>query len=142
MMFLPLSLATLGPLPKADIPAGSGFYNLTRQLGGSIGIALLSTILDQRQAFHRDVLAENISLYNAATQERLNSLTGAMQGQGVDPTTAHQQALTLLDQTLSLQATILAFEDIFWVVGAIFIASLPLLLLLSKGRGSSAPAAH
>jgi DHA2 family multidrug resistance protein len=46
LMFLPLSLATLGSLPKQDVSAGSGFYNLTRQLGGSVGIAILTTLLD------------------------------------------------------------------------------------------------
>lgn len=74
MMFLPLSLATLGALPKEDIAAGSGFYNLTRQLGGSIGIALLSTVLDRRHAFHRAILAEDLSPYNPQTQARINTL--------------------------------------------------------------------
>ena len=46
LMFLPLSMATLGPIPKKDISAATGFYNLTRQLGGSIGVALLTTLLD------------------------------------------------------------------------------------------------
>ena len=64
LMFLPLTLATISPLPRRDIPAGTGFYNLTRQLGGSIGIAALSTILDRRETFHRAILSDGISLYN------------------------------------------------------------------------------
>jgi DHA2 family multidrug resistance protein len=135
MMFLPLSLATLGPLPKEDIPAGSGFYNLTRQLGGSIGIALLATVLDRRHAFHRAVLAEHVTPYDPQTQERINTLMGAMQHRGgVDAATAHQQALALLERTLDGQAMLLAFEDLFWVVGIIFVVTIPLLLLLGKGN--------
>ncbi|MBD0337467.1 MAG: DHA2 family efflux MFS transporter permease subunit [Cyanobacteria bacterium Co-bin13] len=142
MMFLPLSLATLGSLPKADIPAGSGFYNLTRQLGGSIGIALLATVLDRRHTFHRAVLSEHITIYDPQTQERLNALTGAMQSQGFDAATAHQQALSLLSQTLDGQAMMLAFEDLFWVVGLIFLVTLPLVLLLGKGSKGAAVGVH
>ena len=143
MMFLPLSLATLGSLPKKDIAAGSGFYNLTRQLGGSIGIAILTTLLAQREAFHRAILAENISQYNPLTIQRLDFLLGAFQSRGMDAATAQNQALKVLEQTVNLQAAILSFEDIFWVVGIAFIASLPLLLFLGKGpKGSKAPAAH
>ncbi|WP_040697960.1 DHA2 family efflux MFS transporter permease subunit [Nodosilinea nodulosa] len=143
MMFLPLSLATLGPLPKGDIAAGSGFYNLTRQLGGSIGIGVLATILDRRQTFHRAVLSEHITAYDPQTQERLNTLMGAMQNRGgVDATTAHQQALALLSQTLDTQAMLLAFEDLFWVVGIVFLVTIPLLLLLGKGNRKVPTAGH
>ncbi len=134
LMFLPLSLATIGSLPKSDIPAGSGFYNLTRQLGGSIGIAILTTLLARREAFHRDILSNNVSLYNLATNQRLDALTGAFQGRGMDADTAHQQALAVISQTLDLQSSILSFEDIFKIVGIVFICTLPLLLLLGKGN--------
>src|SRR5258708_4251189 len=60
MMFLPLSIATLGSIPKRDVPAASGFYNLTRQLGGSLGIAILTTMLSRREAVHRAALVEHI----------------------------------------------------------------------------------
>jgi DHA2 family multidrug resistance protein len=133
LMFLPLSLATLGSLPQQDISAGSGFYNLTRQLGGSIGIAILTTLLTQREAFHKATLTENLSVYNPETVQRLNALSGALQGRGSDPATAAQQALTSLDQLVSLQAAILSYADIFRFVGVAFLCSLPLLLLLGKG---------
>ncbi|BAY40584.1 EmrB/QacA family drug resistance transporter [Nostoc sp. NIES-2111] len=143
LMFLPLSLATLGPLPKQDISAGSGFYNLTRQLGGSIGIALLTTILDKREAFHQAILSANLSPYNPQTNERFNMLQGALQAQGIDAATAGQQALALLQQTVNTQAAVLSFADIFRVVGVAFLCSLPLLLFLGKGgAGAKAPVGH
>lgn len=142
LMFLPLTLATLSPLPKADIPAGTGFYNLTRQLGGSIGIAVLSTILDRRQTFHRAILAEKVSLYNEQTRARLQALQGTMQSHGADPTTAHQQALGLLDQTVTLQATLLAYEDLFRIVGWVFICAVPLVFLLGKGMSKPISDGH
>jgi DHA2 family multidrug resistance protein len=143
LMFLPLSLATLGSLPKEAVSAGSGFYNLTRQLGGSIGIALLTTLLQQREAFHRAMLVTNVSVYNWQTNQRLDALTGAFQSRGSDAATAHQQALASINQLVNTQAAILSYADVFRFVGVIFLCSLPLLLFLGKGKsGGNVPAAH
>jgi len=142
MMFLPLSLAALGPLPKSEVSAGSGFYNLTRQLGGSIGIAALTTLLARREAFHRSVLVDHISRYNPLTRERLEQLGAAFTSRGMAPATAEKQALAAIDQTVNTQAAILSFEDIFWIVGMTFICSLPLLLFLGKGSKNKFPSAH
>ncbi|MDF5713396.1 MAG: DHA2 family efflux MFS transporter permease subunit [Rhizonema sp. NSF051] len=143
LMFLPLSLASLAPLPKKDISAGSGFYNLTRQLGGSVGIAILTTLLERREAFHRAILTSHVTPYDPQTNQRLDSLTGALQNRGMDAATAHQQALTVISLTIDQQSAVLSFADIFRFVGIVFLCSLPLLLFLGKGgSGAKAPAAH
>ncbi|HLO87845.1 MAG TPA: DHA2 family efflux MFS transporter permease subunit [Nostocaceae cyanobacterium] len=143
LMFLPLSLATLGSLPKHEISAGSGFYNLTRQLGGSIGIAILTTILVQREAYHQAVLLAKLTPDNPQTQARLAMLNSLFQNQGADAITANQQALAVLMRSVNIQAAVLSYADIFRVVGVLFLCSLPLLLLLSKGRGGAkAPVGH
>lgn len=143
LMFLPLSLATLGSIPKQDVSAGSGFYNLTRQLGGSIGIAILTTLLAQREAFHRAILLAKLTPYNPETSQRLNALTGLFQSRGFDAATAQQQAIASLSQLVNTQAAILSYADIFRFVGIVFLCSLPLLLFLGKGgAGAKAPAAH
>lgn len=143
LMFLPLSLATLGSIPKEDIAAGSGFYNLTRQLGGSIGIAILTTLLDQREAFHRAVLLSNLSPYSPETNQRLSALTAAFQSRGSDAATAQQQAIATLSQLVNTQAAVLSYADVFRFVGIVFLCSLPLLLFLGKGgAGAKVPAAH
>ena len=143
LMFLPLSLATLGSIPKEDVSAGSGFYNLTRQLGGSVGIAILTSLLAQREAFHRAILLEKLTPYAPETTERLNALTGFFQSRGSDAATAQQQALAALSQLVNTQAAVLSYADIFRFVGIVFLCSLPLLLFLGKGgAGAKAPAAH
>lgn len=143
LMFLPLSLATLGSLPKQDIAAGSGFYNLTRQLGGSIGIAVLTTLLAQREAFHKANLLTKLTPYDLATSQRLDALTGVFQNGGTDAATAHQQALMSLEQLVNTQAAILSYADCFRFVGVVFLCSLPLLLFLGKGgAGAKAPIGH
>ncbi|MGB7891909.1 MAG: DHA2 family efflux MFS transporter permease subunit [Microcoleus sp.] len=143
LMFLPLSLATLGSIPKEDVSAGSGFYNLTRQLGGSIGIAILTSLLAQREAFHRAILLAKLTPYDPETTERLSALTGLFQSRGSDAATAQQQALAALSQLVNTQAAVLSYADIFRFVGIVFLCSLPLLLFLGKGGpGAKAPAAH
>lgn len=143
LMFLPLSLATLGGLPKEDISAGSGFYNLTRQLGGSIGIAILTTVLARREVFHRAILSADITPYSPQAAQRLNSLTGFFQSQGADPATAHQQALASLNRLVNTQAAVLSYGDVFRLVAVLFLCSLPLLFFLGKGgAGAKAPVGH
>ncbi|MBW4474272.1 MAG: DHA2 family efflux MFS transporter permease subunit [Stenomitos rutilans HA7619-LM2] len=136
-MYLPLNLAALSSLPKPEIAAGSGFFNLTRQLGGSIAIAALTTLLDDREAFHRALLLADLTPYNIETTQRLNTLASAVQSRGTDAVTAKQQALAILSQTVDLQASVLAYADLFRVVGVVFLCSLPLLLLLDKGDPSA-----
>ncbi|QYM79478.1 DHA2 family efflux MFS transporter permease subunit [Horticoccus luteus] len=141
MMFLPLSLATLGSLPQRDIAAGSGFYNLTRQMGSSIGIALITTVLAHREAVHRSVLVEHITTANPATAQRMNMLAGAFAQHSADPVATHQQAWSAIDHLVSGQALLLSFADVFLYVAIAFIATLPLLFLLGKGGNKAAAAA-
>jgi DHA2 family multidrug resistance protein len=138
-MFLPLSLATIGPLPKHAVAAGSGFYNLTRQMGSSIGIALITTALAHRNGIHRAVLAEKITLFSPETLSRIQIYTAAFTQQSGDPATAQQQALKVIDQTMNAQSLLLSFADVFHYVAIAFLVSLPLLLLLGKGKNKSAP---
>ncbi len=144
LMFMPLTLATLGPLPKADIAAASGFFNLTRQIGGSVGIALLTTLLAQRENFHRTILSEHISLYDAATRSRFEGMVQYLHQQGSSMAQAQHQAYALLDGMLNQQAAILSFGDIFWFMGVVFLVSMWLIFFLGKPSSSadSSLAAH
>ncbi|HVU16636.1 MAG TPA: DHA2 family efflux MFS transporter permease subunit [Candidatus Didemnitutus sp.] len=141
MMFLPLSLATLGPLPKADVAAGSGFYNLTRQMGSSIGIAAITTILAHREALHRAALVEHFSVGRSQVADRLFLFQSAFAPRTSDAGHAHLQALTAMDQIVNGQALLLSFADVFFYVAIAFVVTLPLLLLLGRGGNREAAAA-
>src|SRR5580698_9504597 len=82
MIFMPLSIAALGPLPKKDIAAGAGIYSLTRQLGSSIGIALITTMLERREALHRAILVEKVTDFSQPTIQRLGMLGGSLGAHG------------------------------------------------------------
>jgi DHA2 family multidrug resistance protein len=139
-MFVPLSVATLGSLPKKDIPAAAGFFNLTRTIGGSVGVALMATVLSQRQAFHFDRLIENVSIYNPATQQFLNQVQAGMVAKGLDTNAAQQAAIVMLNRNLHAQASILSFEDIYKIVAWMFFLCLPLVFFLGKGNpGKKSP---
>ena len=140
LMFLPLSLATLMPLPPQDVPYATGLFNLMRQLGGSAGIAALATYLTHQQDVHRAMLNEHLSMYNPATVERMNMLTQGFIAKGSNAVLAKQQAMTALGGLLTREAAILAFEDCFWLIGIVFIFAIPLLLLFKKVGKNSGPA--
>lgn len=142
LMFLPLSMATLGPLPREEISAATGFYSLTRQLGGSIGVALLTTLLADRQGFHRAVLVEKMTASDPQVLERIAAYTSAFVSKGFDAANAHAKALALLDGAVSLQAAVLSFNDTFRVTTVALLATLPLVLLLGRGRGGPVSAGH
>jgi DHA2 family multidrug resistance protein len=135
LMFLPLNLATLGAIPKKDVSAAAGFFNLTRQLGGSIGVALLTTVLAQRQAFHRNVIVEKLAYADPKTLERVATYTSAFVAKGYDQVTANLKALRLLDGGVDVQAVVMSFGDTFWLTAAMFLVTLPLVFLLGKGGG-------
>lgn len=142
-MFLPLQLAALGPVPKEDVAAASGFFNLTRQLGGSVGVALLTTMVDKREAFHHAVVAEKLAAGDPHTMERVQVLTQAMLSKGAALADAQARALALLDGVARQQAAVMAFGDTFWAVTVLVLAALPLVLLLGKAqKGASAMPAH
>ena len=143
LMFMPLQLAALGSIPKQAISAASGFFNLTRQLGGSIGVALLTTLLDTREAFHRAVLAEKLAPSDPHTLDRLAAYTQAMLARGFPLELAKQKALALLDGVLGVQAAVLSFGDTFFATAVLLLVSLPLVFLLRKpAKGASAMPAH
>jgi DHA2 family multidrug resistance protein len=132
LMFFPLSLATLGPIPKNDIASASGFFSLTRQLGGSIGIAGITTLVDKQQFVHRSQLIYSISDLNPAYQPRLDANTSYLNTVSSDPSAIQSQALTMIDHAVNLQASLLSYRDVFYFVALIFVVTLPLVLLLGK----------
>jgi len=139
VMFLPLSIATLGSLPKKDMASGSGFFSLTRQLGGSIGIAVITTLVAKQQFVHRSQLIYDISDLNPAYRERLSAATAQFQTVSGDPIAVNNLALTMIDRAVNLQATLLSYRDVFYFVGCVFLLVLPLILLLGKGVKPPSP---
>jgi DHA2 family multidrug resistance protein len=143
LIFVPLTNLALADLPMALIPAGTGLFNLFRQLGGSLGIAASATLLDRFQAMNRTMLAENVTRYNEVAREHLATLTAAMVARGAAPGVAESQALAILQREVQGQALMLSFERLFLLFGWGFALALPLLFFMRKGKGfTGGGAAH
>jgi DHA2 family multidrug resistance protein len=142
MLFMPLILSTLGPIPKKDVASATGFFNLTRQLGGSIGVALLSTMLEARIAFHRAVLVEKLAVADTRVQDRLSAITHGLMSQNYAFDDAHNKATAMLDGMVMQQASVLSFGDTFRATLLLVVLSLPLVLLLGRANPGAKVEAH
>ncbi|MDD5248953.1 MAG: DHA2 family efflux MFS transporter permease subunit [Rhodocyclaceae bacterium] len=134
MVFIPLNNLALGNLPPQQMSNGSGLYNLTRQLGGSVGIASSATLYVQFQQANRGELIRHVNQFSAATTERLRELKALVIAHGTPALVAPAKALRLLDGMVTQQAAMLAFERLFLLFGVALLAALPLLLLMSRGH--------
>jgi len=132
-MFVPLSTATLRTLPASEVQKGAGLYNLFRQLGGSFGIAILSTMIDQRGAVHRAAIGEHVTALSVATRMRLGALQSHFIDRGFDAATAYQAAVRTLSDIVHQQAAALAFEDAYAFIFAASLLALPLAFLIRGG---------
>jgi DHA2 family multidrug resistance protein len=135
LIFVPLTNLALADLPMNRIPNGTGLFNLMRQLGGSVGIALSATLVQRFTAIHRADLITNVTPYSEATRERVTAITHGLIASGTPPALAQTKALAVLDGLVTRQALMLSFDQLFLLFGATFVLSLPLLLLMHKSKG-------
>ncbi len=134
LIFVPLTAATVSGLPVHKIGQGTGMFNLLRQLGGSLGIAIMATMLSRLTKVEKAVLTEHAGAYDPLTVERLGMLTRGLIARGTDAVTAKQQALMMLDRQIAAQASVLAFSRLYLLSGILLVCALPLLLIWRSGR--------
>ncbi len=135
LIFVPLTNLALADLPMSKIPNGTGLFNLLRQLGGSVGIAISATLIQRFQAIHRADLIANITQYSVATRMRLAGIMARLASEGTPAALLQPKALRILDGLVNAQALMLSFDQLFMLFGASFVLSLPLLLFMKRGRG-------
>ena len=128
-------------IPREDIPYATSLYSVMRNIGSSMGISFVTTWVARRSQFHQTRLSGDVSLYNLQTQQMLNQSRATFMQHGSDWATATQQALATLYGSVQQQAALLSFIDVFYLMGWMFLLSIPLVLLMRKpkpnGRGSS-----
>lgn len=131
---VPLTTLAVSALEPKDIPQGAALNNMMRQLGGSSGIAIVNTYIANRNAVHRTDIVTHLTPDNPLTTQRLAAYAGKFMSTGSDYGRAHNQALELLNNIVNKQTSLLSFTDAYLLVGVIFIAALPLLLLARRRR--------
>lgn len=139
--FVPLSAVALSSVPAERIGSASGLYNLMRNTGASVGIAVAGTFIVRRSQLHQAILGMHVNPTNPLAQFAFQGATGLALGHGAPPVAAEQQAVGLIYALVQRQAAVLAFSDVFMIITAVSLAMVPLLLLLGRTRGGPA-AAH
>jgi DHA2 family multidrug resistance protein len=127
----------MGLLRKQEIGNASGIYNLIRNIGGSIGIACITTMLVRNSQTHQNYLGANLTAGSPAAMGTLAGLQARFTTAGADGYTAHQEALGALYRSVQQQAAVLAYADIFRLLGYLSLLCIPLVLLLHRLRHNS-----
>jgi MFS transporter, DHA2 family, multidrug resistance protein len=141
-LFVPINTAAYAFLPRDKNNAASGLMNLARNMGGSVGISVVTTMLDRRTQVHLTNLSANLSAGNPALQSMLQGASRAMQAHGASPAHAMQQAYGLLQAMVQQQATMLAYVDDFWLLGVAILAMIPIVFLMKKSSPGGGIAVH
>jgi DHA2 family multidrug resistance protein len=138
-MFIPLSAAAMSHVPRERMGNATSIFNLMRNIGGSVGIAVMTTLLARRQQFHQNRLIEHILPGRPRTYELLHQFTGFFILKGSDPATASRQALGALYGMVRQQAAMLSFVEAFKVMGLVFLVMIPMVILLKDPKKNHAP---
>jgi MFS transporter, DHA2 family, multidrug resistance protein len=141
-LFVPLTAVAFAGLRPEQIGQATGLFNLLRNEGGSVGIAISATVLARHTQLHHTHLAENFTPGNPVMQERAMAMArGLAAANGADPTTAQQLAFRALDGQVQAQARVLAYDDVFWMLTLAFVCFLPFILFLG-GKARRGPVGH
>ena len=130
LLFLPVTTASYDGLPPDKTNQASALINVARNLGGSIGVALVQTILAQRQQFHQSRLVEHIVPSDIGYQQTIDAMTRYFQAQGSNASDATSQAIAWVGQTLRQQVNLLAYIDVFWSLAMIGAIMIPVALII------------
>ena len=135
-LFVPISATAFALIPKERTSYATGLFNLARNIGGSSGIATVTTMLARRAQFHQSVLVAHLTPYDWKYREALAGTAATLRSAGSSMADAGLQAQGMIYGTLVRQSNMLAFADAFWVMGALFLLVIPLMFFVKKVRPS------
>jgi MFS transporter, DHA2 family, multidrug resistance protein len=143
MVMTPLSAIAVAGIQREHAGSAAALFNMVRNLGGAIGIALLQTFLTKREQFHSNVLTEQISLLGGATRTRLDQLTSRFMARGVsDSAYARHEAVVAIGRVIRRQASMLAYSDTIILQSALLGLALLAVFLLKRATVGSSGEAH
>ncbi len=141
-MFLPLSIAAIGGVPKQEMGKATAFYNLTRQLGGSMGVAFLTTYLSGRIVVNKAAISAHLLATDPRVHERLARTTGALMSRGIEEGHAHEMAIRSLAGTVAREGMIRSFNDAFYATAILIVVTLPVVFFLRRPKTAVVVDAH
>ena len=133
LLFIPITALSLGTLKGREIGDGAAFTGMMRQLGGSFGVAVIITYMSRKNMVHRNDLVSKLDINSPAVQAKLAATQNGLIAKGHDIVTAKQQALAFMDLSITKQAAVLSYMDVFMFVGVLFLVCIPF-ILMAKGK--------
>ncbi len=134
LLFVPINNVAYASLEPSEAQQAAGLISLARQLGGSFGIALLANYVSKHTQYHRADLVSDLAVGNLGVTARLDMLTKGMVARGMDPFTAHNAALKILNGQVDMQSSMLSFNDSWIFVLIVFVCVSPAILVLRRPK--------
>lgn len=134
LIFIPLTTISLANLEGKEIPQVTALSNMVRQLGGSIGIALITTFISRQSFAHYSYLSEHLTATDPIVQQRLSMLTNGFVSKGMDNGSALKAAESVIAREAGGQASFLTYKDLFIYLGYFFLLLIPFLVLFKNKK--------
>jgi len=133
-LFIPLMALAMARIQREKMGNATSIFNLMRNIGGSIGIAIMNTFLARRTQLHQNHLVANVTAGNTKTLMLLRGMEANFYAHGADAVTASRKSLAALYGLVQEHASMLAFVEAFWLMGVVFLLMIPFLPLLQYTR--------
>ena len=140
LLFVPITTLSLSTLQGKNIGEGAAFTGMMRQLGGSFGIALITTFITRFTQKHRVDLIAHLDGSKFEVQQRVHQLQQSFMSKGFSANEALGKAYEILDHSVMKQSTVLSYMDIFLYLGIMFLCCIPIIFLIKKGKNKINPA--
>ncbi|MGZ4818205.1 MAG: DHA2 family efflux MFS transporter permease subunit [Terriglobales bacterium] len=140
-LFVPLTTITHDPVPKERMGNATSLFNLMRNIGGSVGIAMVTTIVARHTQTNTNVLGANVTAFSPAAQQMIAAARAGFIAKGMDAYTATRQAYAAVFGMVQQQAAMVSFVSAFRLLGIMFLCVIPLILLMKRPRHTAGPAA-
>ena len=136
MLFIPITALSLSSLKGQEIGQGASFTGMARQLGGSFGVALISTFMARQNQIHRADLLGNYNTTSPAFQSSITQLQAGFMSKGMSPNIALQTAYQALDGKILRQSAVLSYMDVFLYLCVMFAICVPFVLMVRQRKGA------
>lgn len=134
LLFVPITTLALSTLKGREIGEGAAFTGMMRQLGGSFGVAVITTFIARQNMAHRNDLVSKLDVNNPVVQQRVEGLQHSFMAKGMTPDVALNSGYKILDYTVSKQAQVMSYMDVFLYLGVMFLICVPFVLWTRSGK--------
>ncbi len=141
LAMMPLNQASMAAVSREDSGDAAGLYNMARNLGGSVGLAIIGTVIDRRTTFHTAMIRESLTANSVLGQDRMAANAAGWFAQTGDMAYAKMRALGQVAVQIQQQAIVITYSETFYLLGLALLACVPLALLLKTPRSPASPSA-